>query len=40
MLLVRIEVACVNWRILSNIIMLWRIEGLIMSVVVFGCVKA
>ena len=31
---------CVNVRILSNIIMLWRSEGEIIRVVVFGCVNA
>ena len=40
MLLVRIEVACVNWRILSNIIMLWRSDGLMISAVVFLCAYA
>ena len=30
----------VKLRILSNIIMLWRSEGLMISVVVFGCVNA
>ncbi len=31
---------CVRVRILSNIIMLWRSDGLIMSVVVLGCENA
>ena len=31
---------CVDVRILSNIIMLWRSEGEMIRVVVFGCVKA
>ena len=40
MLLRRSRFWCVRVRILSNIIMLWRSEGEMMRVVVFGCVKA
>ena len=40
MLLLRNELLCVNARILSNIIMLWRSDGLMMSVVVFLCAYA
>ncbi len=40
MLFRRSGLPCVRVRILSNIIMLWRSEGLTMRVVVFGCVKA
>ena len=40
MLLRMIWFWCVRERILSNIIMLWRSDGLIMSVVVFLCAYA
>jgi hypothetical protein len=40
MLLVSSWFCVVRVWILSNIIMLWRSDGLIMSVVVFGCVYA
>ena len=40
MLLRRSGLVCVNARILSNIIMLWRSDGLMMRVVVFLCVNA
>ena len=40
MLLRRNGLLSVKLRILLNIIMLWRSDGQIISVVVFGCVKA